>query len=331
MFDNIIKGIGIFRSIKERMGQRKMKMDVVYYVVFGLCYIISLLPFCVMYLLSDIIYLLVYYVLRYRRQVVRMNLEGSFPEKTAKEIVRIEQRFYHFFCDYVLETVKMTSISRKEMQRRMKFTNIQEFEDALLKEDKEFLFIYLGHYCNWEWMASIPYALTSDINIAQIYHPLYNKSMDRFFLRLRTQFGGECVPMKSTLRRMIELKREKRPTAVGFISDQLPKWNSIHFFVPFLNRETAVFTGAEQMGKKFKVAYFYADVKRLKRGFYECTFVRMHQPEPPETEFDMTVMYNRMLEQTIKEVPEYWLWTHKRWKRTKEEWLERNGKTENEV
>ena len=149
--------------------------------------------------------------------------------------------------------------------------------------------------------------------------------MDRFFLKLRNQFGGECIPMKQTLRRIVELKREEQPTVIGFISDQLPKWNSIHFFVPFLHRETAVFTGAEQIGRQVGAVYFFAEMTRPRRGYYECTFRRMELPEGERTEYAMTALFMTLLERMIRQAPQYWLWTHKRWKRTKEEWMQRKA------
>lgn len=297
-------------------------------MVFGVSYLLSLLPFCILYLLSDFLYFLVYHCVKYRRGVVRDNLLKSFPEKTLAEIVRIEKKFYRFFCDYFVETLKLTSISKKTMKKRMVFHGTDVLEDVLRDEDCNFVFMYLGHYCNWEWIASLPYNISPSVHCAQIYHPLYDKAVDRFFLKLRNQFGGECIPMKQTLRRVIELKREKRPTVLGFISDQLPKWNSMHFFVPFLHRDTAVFTGAEQIGRQVKAAYFFADIVRPRRGYYECTFKRMETPETKRTEYDMTAIFMEQLERMIQTAPEYWLWTHKRWKRTKEEWLQRqqNGK-----
>ena len=295
-----------------------------YYVIYGASYLLSLLPFRVLYLLSDVLFGLVYHVVKYRRDVVRSNLSDSFPEKDVEEIVRIERDFYHFFCDYVVETLKLTSISRKEMRRRMVFHGVDGLEQAL-EEGEGFVFMYLGHYCNWEWVASLSAVLTPPILGAQIYHPLYDKAMDRFFLKLRNQFGGECIPMKQTLRRIVELKREKQPTVIGFISDQLPKWNSIHFFVPFLHRETAVFTGAEQIGRQVGAVYFFAEMTRPRRGYYECTFRRMELPEGERTEYAMTALFMTLLERMIRQAPQYWLWTHKRWKRTKEEWMQRKA------
>ena len=293
---------------------------VLYYFIFFFWFIASLLPLRFLYIFSDLLYFPLYYCVRYRRKIVRKNLIESFPEKELGEIQRIEKAFYHYFCDYMVETIKLFSMSEKQMRRRMTFGGVEKINEIIKDRD---CVVYLGHYCNWEWIASLPYTISPSIHCAQIYHPLYNKAVDRFFLKLRNQFGGECIPMKNTLRRVIELKREKRPTMIGFISDQLPKWNSMHFFVPFLHRETAVFTGAEQIGRQVKAVYFFADIIRPRRGYYECTFRRMEMPEVNCTEYDMTAMFMEQLEQMIRKAPQYWLWTHKRWKRTKEEWLRR--------
>lgn len=305
------------------MEKQTILAKIKYNVIYGSWYTLSLLPFCVLYLISDGLYYVIYYLVRYRRTVVAANLLGSFPDKNAQELKKIEKRFYRFFCDYFVETVKLLSISRSQMKKRMVFHGVQEVEKALNEEQKDFGFIYLGHYGNWEWIASLPYHVSSSIHCAQIYHPLYDKEFDSLFLNMRNHFGGESIPMKQTLRRIIELKRQGRKTLVGFISDQLPKWNSIHFFVPFLHRETAVFTGAEQIGRQVNAAFFFGEITRPKRGYYECTFKRMPVSQAPSTDYELTTMFMNMLEQMICRTPELWLWTHKRWKRTKEEWLER--------
>ena len=294
-----------------------------YYLVFALWYLLSLLPLRILYFLSDFLYLLVYYIVRYRRNIVHKNLSDSFPEKSQKEILHIEKKFYHFFCDYMVETIKLLSMSKQQIMRRMTFSGVDEIKADLESNRVNFAFMYLGHYCNWEWIASMAYWTGNDILCTQIYHPLYNKSFDKLFLRLRNQFGGECIPMKETLRRIISLKREGRKTFVGFIADQSPKWNSIHHWVSFLHHETPVFTGTEQIAKQVGAVVYFTDVKRIKRGYYHCELKRMivHPQELPD--YQLTDMYVHMLEKMIQREPAYWLWSHNRWKRTKEEWLRR--------
>ena len=303
-------------------------MKITYYIAYALWYLLSLLPLWLLYFVSDLLFFPTYYLARYRRKIVRRNLTGSFPEKDLKEIVRIEKRFYHFFCDYIVETIKLFSMSEEQMKRRMVFKGVDHIVSAMEKEDKNFCFVYLGHYCNWEWIASLPYWCPDDVKCGQIYHPLYNKAFDRLFLRLRNQFGGECIAMKETLRRIIEMKRAKQKCIIGFISDQAPKWNSIHHWCDFLHRETPVFIGTERIGKQVDALIYYADVRRTHRGYYVCEFKPLtHRPkEVPD--YELTDRFTHLLEEMIKERPEFWLWSHKRWKRTKEEWIRRQQEEE---
>lgn len=298
-------------------------MKLIYYIIFCCWYLLSLLPLGVLYVVSDLLYYPLYYIFRYRQKVVRNNLTLSFPDKPKEEIIRIEKQFYHFLCDYMVETIKLLSMSKEQLKRRMTFGGVDEIVRKMKADEKTFCFVYLGHYCNWEWIASLPYWVPDDVLCGQIYHPLYNKAMDKLFLRLRNHFGGECIAMKETLRRIIELKRAKQKTIIGFISDQGPKWNSIHHWTNFFHRETAVFIGTEKIGKQVDALIYYADVKRIKRGYYHCEFKPLsdHPKEVPD--FELTDTYTRLLESMISQAPQYWLWSHKRWKRTKEEWIRR--------
>ncbi len=304
-------------------------MKITYYIIGGIWWLFSLLPLKILYMFSDMLYLLVHYVIGYRKKIVRKNLTNSFPEKSLDEIKQIEKGFYHYFCDYIVETIKQFTISQEEMKKRMVISGIEEIENRMEKENKTFCFIYLGHFCNWEWIASLPYWVTKDILCAQIYHPLYSKAFDKLFLRIRNKFGGECIPMKETLRRIIELRRAKQKTIIGFISDQAPKWNSIHHFVDFLHQETPVFIGTEKIAKQVDALVYYGDVKRIKRGFYTCEFKSMtDKPVKEIPDWELTDAYAHLLEKMISQNPNFWLWSHNRWKRTKEEWLRRKAESE---
>lgn len=280
---------------------------------------ISILPWRVLYAISDCTSPVVR--LLYRRKVVRKNLVASFPEKSLKEIKEIERKFYRFFCDLWLETIKQMSMSKEEMMKRLVFTGMDPIKNGF-DGGKDDAFCYLGHYGNWEWIASLQY-WAPGYQCAQIYHPLYNKVMDKLFLDLRGKYGGLNIPMKSSLRILINERNKGSKIWLGLISDQLPKWENIHHFTPFLNRETAVFTGGEQMGKKFDAMMYYMRVVRPKRGYYEVEFIPMFHDSKNVEDFKVTDRFMEMLEEDIRRCPELWLWTHKRWHRTKEEWLER--------
>lgn len=292
-------------------------------LLYAAFWLLSRLPLRVLYALGDAVCVVVHRVVRYRLRVVRQNLASAFPEKTPRELRRIEAGFYHYFCDQFVETVKSLSMTREEMMRRMQFEGLDAARRAL-GDDRKFLFIMLGHYGNWEWIASLQYWLP-EMHCTQIYHRLRQSAWDSLLLRIRSRYGGECVPMKKTLRRLLELRRGPRPCVVGFIADQLPKWDSIHHFTPFLRHDTAVYTGAEHISKRIGSAMVYGRVTRLRRGHYRCELLPMSARPEDEADFRLTDLYFRTLEADIRRQPEIWLWSHKRWSRTKEEWLRRQS------
>lgn len=295
-------------------------MKFVYHILFFLLYLLSLLPMRLLYLLSDCLFFPLFHIVKYRRKVVEKQLDECFPEKSMQERRAIERQFYHFFCDYLVEVIKLFSISKKEMMRRMKFVGIEQVREEL--KDKKFCFLYLGHYCNWEYIASLSYWLP-EIHCGQIYHRIYNQAFDELFLKLRGQFGGESILMKDTLRRILTLRNQEKKVMIGFIADQLPKWENMHHWTTFLNHDTSFFIGAERIAKQVDAALYYVDVERVKRGYYQVRFrlMTLHPKEFPD--YELTDQYARLLEESICRQPAYWLWTHKRWKRTKEEWLKR--------
>ena len=246
-------------------------MKFIYYLVFFFWYLLSLLPLRVLYFISDVLFVPLFYVLKYRLGIVHRNIAGSFPEKTEEEIQKIEKEFYHFFCDYVVETIKLFSMSKKQMMKRMTFSGLDEVRAELDKAGKKCCFLYLGHYCNWEYVASLQYWFP-EIHCGQIYHPLYNKAFDKLFLRLRGQFGGESIPMKETLRRLVTLSRGEKKVMIGFISDQAPGWEGMNHWTTFLNRDTAFFQGTERIGRRLDAAVYYVKITRVKRGYYHGTF-----------------------------------------------------------
>ncbi|MCD7901107.1 MAG: lysophospholipid acyltransferase family protein [Bacteroides sp.] len=286
-----------------------------YYIYYTLCFLLSLLPFWLLYLLSDFIYFPLYYLIRYRRRVVRKNLLESFPHKTLKEIIIIEKEFYSFFCDYVFETVKLLSIGKENMRRRMKFQGLEELNQTF--DQGRSVATYLGHYGNWEWVSSLPLSIRDGVVSSQIYHKLRNPNSDRLFLRLRGRMGAVSINMKESVRKILTMQREKVQFVMGFIADQSPTGQNINHWTYFLNHETAVLTGTEKLAKQLDLSVFYLDVKRVKRGYYTATFRKMmdHPKEYPD--FEITDKYVALLEQSIKDAPQYWLWSHKRWKWTR--------------
>ena len=274
--------------------------------------LLSCLPFGVLYILSDFLYYVVYYVIRYRREVVRKNLTESFPEKSEQEILCIEKEFYHSFVDIILESCKLASISKDEMKRRMTFKNV-DYVNTVLRNGKS-IALYLGHYANWEWCSSIPLHLDKNVIGAQIYHKLSNKNMDRLMLDIRERMGAVCVDMHKTARYVTEISAEKKISIIGFIADQSPRKKDSRYFLHFLNHNTPVLTGTEKIVKHYGLEAFFLSVKRVKRGYYEAEFIQLHDNPQSLPDFKLTDIYYQMLEKCIIENPELYLWTHKRFR-----------------
>ena len=290
-----------------------------YHLFFGAWYVVASLPLSVLYCFSTLISLLMYYILRFRRKVVRKNLCDSFPEKSKAEIVKIERKYYQHVCDLIFESIKYFSISEKEMRERLVYKNLEQARNSL--KNGKTIGLYMGHYANWEWVSSLPLEVGDVSQCCQLYHPLENKVFDRLVAYTRERWGGVNIPAGESIRHIVRLKQQGKPLVIGFIADQVPLWQNIHYWTRFLNHEdTPIFTGAERLMKKLDMDVYYLDVRRVKRGYYEAEFKLISSTPKECEEFYLTEQYTRMLEQTINEAPPYWLWSHKRWKRTREEY-----------
>lgn len=289
-----------------------------YKVVYFLFYLISLLPYRALYVLSDFFYLIIYYVARYRRTVVRRNITTSFPEKTAREHLDIERRFYHWLCDYFVETIKLITVSRQELLRHIEFRNAGQIEQYFDKGQS--CAAILGHYCNWELLSATGLAFErhNEAVCGLIYHSLRSQVFDRLFIKIRQSMGGLCIPKRDILRYLVSFRSQGLMNLFGYIADQTPKYSNIHLWLPFLNHDTPVFTGAERLMRKMNNAVFYVDMERPRRGKYICTFRLMTDNPAAEPEYAITRRFFTMLEETIRRDPPCYLWSHNRWKRKRE-------------
>lgn len=270
---------------------------------------VAIWPYRVLYFISDLIFPILYYIARYRRKVVRKNLVNSFPEKSEKEIIKIEKQFYRHFCDYVMETVKLMHISDDEMRKRMRFTNIEIIEE--MRKDGKPFFVYLGHQGNWEYVTSISLWVDPSLSGCQVYHPLSSKVMDKLMYRLRNRFNTVGIPQKNTLRTIITMMKEGKQPLLGLIADQRPQRYPEPEWTTFLNQDTPIITGGETLGRRLDAHFIYGSIKCIRRGYYEITL----QPIVPVEgeEYSYSKQYMRMLEKDIKDQPHMWLWSHKRW------------------
>ena len=268
-----------------------------------------------MFLLADILYYPFYYLVKYRRQIARKNLLASFPEKSLSEIIKIEKKFYRYFLEIFLETCKVATISKKEMGRRMKFMNVELINDSNSRGKS--VSLYLAHYGNWEWISSLNLYVYDYVAGGQIYQKMKNKPFEKLMLKNRNRFGTANIEMNETLRWINDKIQKNIVSTVGYIADQSPKIQEVKHFLHFLNHTVPIFIGTERIVKKYDMDAYYLDIKRVKRGYYETTFVKMHENPKSLPDFELTQIFFNLLESSIKNQPEIYLWTHNRFKHAK--------------
>jgi len=267
-------------------------------------------PFWAIYCLSDLVFLLIYYVFRYRKTVVINNLKKAFPERSEKEIATLSYRFYRNFADILVEGIKGISLSEKEIVKRYKFIN-QELAEKHYHDGRNIMIVG-SHYANWEWgvLAGAPQIIHHCIGM---YKPLSNKLIDDHFKKNRAQLGMNLVAIKNT-KKAFSNKYDK-PTCFILLADQSPSNMKRAIWLDFLGIDTACLHGPEYYSKQYNMPVLYVDVQRIKRGFYEVRYIPIID-EPGNTESgEITKIYMNTLEKIIKSKPEHWLWSHRRWKR----------------
>lgn len=272
-------------------------------------YLFSLLPFWLMYAVSDLLYVLLYYTVHYRRWVVYENLKNAFPEKSENEIHRIQRKFYRHLCDLVVETIKSVSISEKQLRKRVVLTNPEVIVNYNVLGRS--LVAIGGHYCNWEW-AGQNFPFYTDKKFLIVYKPLSNAIFDQFFQRARARFGTIPVAMNRAMRGLVKLRNEQ--PAIALLGDQTPSREELDYFVDFLNQKTPVFLGVEKIARATNSVVLYYDMQRVKRGYYTYTLYTLFEEPKQTAEYEITKAHVKFLENIIKREPAYWLWSHRRWK-----------------
>ena len=284
--------------------------------------IFSLLPLPALYRLADyFIYPLLRYIVRYRLQLVRKNIRLSFPHKSAQEQAQIVDDFYHHFSSIIVEIIYGYRASDEEMRQRVVFENMELLED--LARRKHGVIAYLGHVCNWEWIADVGKQFDDPTIVEHnVYRRLKNPRANQAMLLLRGKRGGECVEKNQLLRKLVQLRHVPYPYVVGLIADQKPSPRNAHVWTTFLNQDTAFLDGGETLARKFNLGVVYAHIYSPKRGYY-CIHFELITDNPNSMPQDsITLTYARLLEDNICQQPHAWLWTHNRWK-----WKRENSTT----
>ncbi len=285
----------------------------IYILVYPWLWIISKLPFPLLYALSDFFFLIFYSGFGYRKKVVLENLKLALPDLSEKQRRNIAKKFYHHLCDVIFESIKSISITEDELKKRFKFENLELFE-SLESKDKSAIVI-MGHYGNWEWI----FILQRYVNHKGygVYKQLKNKYFDRLVKRLRARYNTQLITTKTTIKILNDANSQGELTVSGFISDQSPKKDKAFHWNKFMGINVPVYTGAEMLAKKLDHAVVFARIEKPKRGNYVCKFQLITDEPQQIPDYKITDQMLHLLEQQIYEAPEFYLWTHKRWKHRK--------------
>lgn len=285
----------------------------VYILAYPILWLISILPFRIFYWFSDCVYFLVYYIIGYRKKVVRTNLALALPHLSDDERKKIEKKFYQHMCDMFLEMIKTMSISPEEMEKRFQVTNIDLILDYA-KKGKSVILV-ASHYASYEWLLTINPKI--GFQGVAVYKKLANPYFDKLVRKIRSKYNTELISTKNAIPLMAQNQRDGKLSLYGLASDQSPKLDRIFHSNDFMGIEVPVHTGAEMLAKKYDLSVVMVKVKKVKRGYYEATFLSLADNPKDFEDFKITEMYIKEVEKQIYEAPEYYLWTHKRWKHKK--------------
>jgi Kdo2-lipid IVA lauroyltransferase/acyltransferase len=287
---------------------------IIFLIIYPFLWLLSILPFRLMYLFSDIVYIFVYYIIGYRKKTVRNNLSLALPHLSKKERLLIEKKFYVHLCDMFLEMNKTMTISKSEIENRFKFTNFDVYLD--LEKKGKSIAVMIAHYASYEWVISMNHFIKFE-GFA-IYKKINNKHFDALVKKIRSKFKAHLITTKETIPTIMQNATDGRLSIYGFASDQSPKASKATHWTTFMGVEVPVHTGAEFLAKKYDLNIIFLKVKKTKRGYYEASFEVLTDNASAIPDYEISDTFMRKVEAQILEAPEYYLWTHKRWKYKKE-------------
>lgn len=292
-----------------------------YIFTYSLIWLLHLMPERILYCISDFLYLLIHYIVGYRKKVVYENIAKAFPDYGKKEIRQTVRRFYHHLCDLFIESSVSHFYSESEALKKITYRN-PELLNEMYSEGRQVIAV-TGHYGNWEYLSTL--GLVTKYPIIAIFKPLKNKYFDRMLKKNRTRFGAMVTPMKKIARKLITYHQENNPVFTIFLSDQRPIFHQIQYWTNFLGLDTPLYLGTEKLARKLNAAVVFLKVRKVKRGRYEVEIEQI-TGDPKDLEpFEITEAHVRILENLIREEPGYWLWSHRRWKHSHERFEREHG------
>jgi Kdo2-lipid IVA lauroyltransferase/acyltransferase len=283
---------------------------ILYLIVYPVLWCVSVLPFPILYLFSDFIYIIVYNIIGYRKKTVRENLALALPNLSHKERLVIEKKFFHHMCDMFLEMIKTMTISDQEINKRYSYSNLEVYKN--LEKKNTSIALMCAHYASYEWAVS----LNSKINYQgyAIYKKINNPYFDKLVRNIRSKFKATLITTKETIPTIVENNKNNKLGIYGFASDQSPKLSTTFHWNKFMGIEVPVHTGAEMLAKKYGMNVIFLRTKKIKRGYYQASFEIISENSKDIPNYEITDQFLKLVEEQIHEAPEFYLWTHKRWK-----------------
>lgn len=285
-----------------------------YMITYSLVWLLHLLPERLLYFLSDLLCLLMHYVVRYRKKVVYDNIAKAFPEFGRKEIRNTARKFYHHFCDLILESAVSHFYTESEALEKITYRNLEVLNELYSKG--KLVMAVTGHYGNWEYLTTL--GALSPYPVLGIYKPLKNKYFDRMVKKNRTRFDCTPVPMEMITRSLMAHHRDHKPVLTVILSDQRPMFHQIQYWTKFLGRDTPLYLGTEKLAIKLEAAVVFFKIRKIRRGRYEGEIEVICEDPAGLKNHQITEAHVRILEKLIREEPGYWLWSHRRWKHSLE-------------
>ncbi len=292
-----------------------------YIFTYSLIWLLHLMPERILYCISDFLYLLIHYIVGYRKKVVYDNIAKAFPDYGKKEIRQTVRRFYHHLCDLFIESSVSHFYSESEALKKITYRN-PELLNEMYSEGRQVIAV-TGHYGNWEYLSTL--GLVTKYPIVAIFKPLKNKYIDRLMQTNRNRFGVIPVPMKEIARKLISFQRDSTPAMSLFLADQRPIFHQIQYWTNFLGLDTPLYLGTEKLARKLNAAVVFLKVRKVKRGRYEVEIEQITGNPKDLEPFEITEAHVRILENLIREEPGYWLWSHRRWKHSHERFEREHG------
>ena len=278
--------------------------------LFNIVLLFSRLPLKIHYVFSDLIFFLNWYLVGYRKKIVRENIQKSFPKKNAEEVKEISKKFFKNFSDYIVETIRSFTISDQELRVRVQHINQDLFHDA--KAEQKNIILLAGHVFNWEWFNAL-----ATIIPQEHCHPVYRKVQSEFWenqvKKIRNSFGNEALEANEVMRHIFRNKNDGNSVYM-FVADQTPHVDNVDIGVKFLNQETPVFNGYDRLATRMDLAFIYCEMKKVKRGFYQINYYRIEPDAEKFTDNEVVIKFHKLLENTINKRPDNYLWSHRKWK-----------------